>query len=68
MHLKENPITLHFGEGKMDFAAIVGVLTEIGFHGWANMEMSFPAGTRAADLRRNQAHLRTLFASATRGR
>lgn len=66
VHLKENPITLHLGEGKLDFAAIVAALQEIGFSGWANLEMSFPPGTRMEDLRRNQAYVRRLFASTGR--
>lgn len=66
VHLKENPITLHFGEGKMDFVAIVRALTDIGFSGWANLEMTFPPESRSQDLHRNLVFMRNLFASAKR--
>jgi sugar phosphate isomerase/epimerase len=66
VHIKENPITLHLGEGQMDFAAIVQVLVEIGYNGWANLEMSFPPAARREALRRNQAYVRDLFGSAKR--
>jgi len=64
VHLKESPLTLNLGEGKLDFGAIVRALKEIGYSGWANLEMSFPPAARMEALRRNQAYVRGLLALA----
>jgi L-ribulose-5-phosphate 3-epimerase len=51
VHLKDNP---HFlGEGKIDFAAVVRALADIGFDQWAQLETTAPTKDIEADMKRN---------------
>lgn len=59
-HLKDNPHYL--GEGKIDFAAVLHVIQDLGFRGYANLETSAPSNSVEADMRRNLTFLRQLMA------
>ncbi len=59
VHLKDNPHYL--GEGKIDFAAVLDALGEIGFAGWAQLETSSPTKNIEADMRRNLEFIRKLM-------
>jgi L-ribulose-5-phosphate 3-epimerase len=56
VHLKDNPHYL--GEGTIDFGAVVRLLSEIGFSGWAQLECEAPSGNVEADMTRNLAFIR----------
>ena len=60
VHLKDNPHYL--GQGTIDFPAVVGALTDIGFHQWAQLETECPTGSVADDMTRNLAYIRALVA------
>jgi sugar phosphate isomerase/epimerase len=62
VHLKDNPHYL--GEGKIDFAAVLDALADIGFEKWAQLETSNPSKDVAADMGRNLAFVRKLMAAA----
>ena len=53
----------YLGEGKVDFAAVLKAVGDIGFQGYANLETSAPSGNMEADLRRNAGYLRALMRS-----
>jgi L-ribulose-5-phosphate 3-epimerase len=57
-HLKDNPGYL--GEGKIDFAAVMKAISDIGFQGFANLETSTPKSVED-DMRRNLAFIRKLM-------
>lgn len=59
MHLKDNPHYL--GEGKIDVPAVLKVMREIGFDGFANLETVAPSKTIDADMKRNLTYLRRLI-------
>lgn len=59
MHFKDNPHYL--GEGKIDIAAVLNVVREIGFDGFANLETVAPSKTIDADMKRNLTYLRRLI-------
>jgi sugar phosphate isomerase/epimerase len=61
VHLKDNPSFL--GQGKIDFPAIVGVLADIGFAEWAQLETSCPTGSVEADMAVNLKYVRDLMAA-----
>jgi sugar phosphate isomerase/epimerase len=59
IHLKDNPAYL--GEGKIDFAAVMRAIRDIGFTGYANLETDTHQGsTVEADMRRNLEFIRKL--------
>lgn len=59
VHLKDNP---HFlGKGRIDFEAIVAVLVDSGFTGWAQLETDNPTGDVAADMAVNLSYVRRLM-------
>lgn len=62
IHLKDNPHYL--GEGKIDFPAVIHALNDIGYQRFAVLETDTPSGSVEADMRRNLAFLRRLFADA----
>jgi L-ribulose-5-phosphate 3-epimerase len=59
VHLKDNPH--YMGEGKIDFAAVIAALNEIGFDKWAQLETSNPTKNVEADMARNLAFIRKLM-------
>lgn len=59
IHLKDNPHYL--GEGKIDFAAVLKAIADIGFHGYANLETSCPSGSVEDDMTRNLHFIRRLI-------
>lgn len=65
VHLKDNPHYL--GEGTIDFAAVVRLLAEIGFHDWAQLECDAPSGNVEADMTRNLAFIRARIRDAAKG-
>jgi sugar phosphate isomerase/epimerase len=59
MHLKDNPNYL--GEGKIDFAAVMQAIRDIGFTGYANLETDAKSpASLEADQRRNLEFIRKL--------
>jgi sugar phosphate isomerase/epimerase len=57
IHLKDNPN--YMGEGKIDFAAVVKAIRDIGFTGYANLETdTHPGSTVEADMKRNLSFIR----------
>lgn len=58
IHLKDNPHYL--GEGKIDFAAVIKAIDDIGFHGYANLETSCPSDSVDDDMTRNLHYIRRL--------
>lgn len=61
VHLKDNP---HFlGEGRIDVAAVVDALADVGFARWAVLETSSPTKALEDDMRRNLAYTRRLIAA-----
>jgi sugar phosphate isomerase/epimerase len=57
IHLKDNPN--YMGEGKIDFAAVVKAIRDIGFSGYANLETdTHPGSTVDADMKRNLSFIR----------
>jgi L-ribulose-5-phosphate 3-epimerase len=60
MHLKDNPHYL--GEGKIDFAAVIGAMADIGFDKWAQLETTNPTKNVEADMKRNLDYVRGLVA------
>jgi sugar phosphate isomerase/epimerase len=62
VHLKDNPHYL--GEGKLDFAAVLAALADIGFDKWAQLETSNPSKNVEADMGRNLAFVRKLMAAS----
>lgn len=64
VHLKDNPHYL--GEGTIDFGAVVRLLQEIGFSGWAQLECEAPSGNVEADMARNLAFIRARIRDASK--
>ena len=62
IHLKDNPHYL--GEGKIDFPAVMKVIADTGFRGFANLETSAPSKSIEKDMARNLAFVRGLMAKA----
>lgn len=60
MHLKDNPHYL--GEGKIDFPAVMKAITDIRFHGFANLETDCPSKSVQDDMARNLKYVRGLLA------
>jgi L-ribulose-5-phosphate 3-epimerase len=60
MHLKDNPHYL--GEGRIDFPAVMKAITDIGFHGFANLETDCPSKSVENDMARNLKFVRSLLA------
>jgi L-ribulose-5-phosphate 3-epimerase len=58
-HLKDNPHYL--GEGKIDFAAVMQAIADIGYTGYANLETDSPSKSVEADLTRNLQFVRKLM-------
>lgn len=61
MHLKDNPHYL--GEGKIDFAAVLKAMRDIGFEGFANLETVAPSKNIEADMKRNLTYLLRMLGS-----
>lgn len=61
IHLKDKG---YLGEGKLDFKAILGAISGIGFQGFANLETSSPSGSVEDDMRRNLNFVRGLMRPA----
>jgi sugar phosphate isomerase/epimerase len=59
-HLKDNPNYL--GEGKIDFPAVMRVIGDIRFKGFANLETSAPSKSIETDMARNLTYIRKLMA------
>jgi sugar phosphate isomerase/epimerase len=59
VHFKDGKSYL--GEGKIDFAAVARVLSEIGYLGYIVLETPSPSGSIEADMRRNLAFVRDLI-------
>jgi sugar phosphate isomerase/epimerase len=60
IHLKDG--RGYLGEGKIDFAAVLKALADIGYEGFAVLETPSPSGSIEADMRRNLAYVRDLAA------
>ena len=58
IHLKDKG---YLGEGKIDFAAVLRIIADIGFEGFANLETSSPSGSVEDDMRRNLGYVRQLI-------
>lgn len=58
MHLKDHPYYL--GEGRINFAAVMKAIGEIGFSRFANLETDCPSKNVEADMRRNAEFIRRL--------
>jgi L-ribulose-5-phosphate 3-epimerase len=64
VHLKDNPHYL--GEGTIDFGAVVRLLHEMGFSGWAQLECDAPSGNIDADMTKNLAFIRARISEAAK--
>jgi sugar phosphate isomerase/epimerase len=62
IHLKDNPHYL--GDGKIDFPAVVHAINDIEYRGFAVLETDSPSHSVEADMKRNLAYIRRLFADA----
>jgi len=58
IHLKDKG---YLGEGAIDFVAVLRLIAEIGFEGFANLETSSPSGSVEDDMRRNLDYIRRLI-------
>jgi sugar phosphate isomerase/epimerase len=58
IHLKDKG---YLGEGSIDFVAVLRLIAEIGFEGFANLETSSPSGSVEDDMRRNLDYIRRLI-------
>ncbi len=61
-HLKDNPHYL--GEGDIQFPPIVQVIRDIGFSGYANLEVDAHPNQLEADMRRNLTYIRKIIEQA----
>ncbi len=59
-HFKDNPNYL--GEGKVEMAAVLHVISEIEYRGFANLETDAPSRSVEADMRRNLTFVRRVMA------
>lgn len=60
VHLKDNPHYL--GQGKIDFAAVIDILADIGFDQWAQLECDSPSGSVENDMAINLNYVRRIAA------
>ena len=60
VHLKDNPNFM--GQGKIDFAAVVNALADIGFDKWAQLECVAPTGSIENDMGANLKFIRGVIA------
>jgi sugar phosphate isomerase/epimerase len=60
-HFKDNPHYL--GEGDIQFSPIVQAIRDIGFSGYANLEVDAHPNQLEADMRRNLTYIRNIIAS-----
>ena len=51
----------YLGQGKLDFAAILQAIADIGFKGWIDFETPSPAKSIEADMRKNLGYIRGLM-------
>ena len=58
-HFKDNPHYL--GEGDIQFPLIVGAIRDIGFSGYANLEVDVRPNQLEADMRKNLAYIRNII-------
>lgn len=58
-HFKDNPHYL--GEGDIQFPLIVGAIRDIGFSGYANLEVDAHPNQLEADMRKNLAYIRNVI-------
>lgn len=58
-HFKDNPHYL--GEGDIQFPLIVGAIRDIGFSGYANLEVDVRPNQLEADMRKNLAYIRNVI-------
>ena len=61
-HFKDNPGYL--GEGKIDMAAVMKAVGEIGYKGYANLETDSPSKNVEADMRRNLTYVRRVMSES----
>jgi L-ribulose-5-phosphate 3-epimerase len=59
-HIKDRG---YLGEGKVDHAAVLQAIADIGFSGFANLETNAPSGSWEADTKRNLDYLRQQIAA-----
>jgi L-ribulose-5-phosphate 3-epimerase len=64
VHLKDNPHYL--GEGKIDLAAVINTLADIGFDQWAQLECDSPTGRIEDDMARNLKYVRGIVSERNR--
>jgi L-ribulose-5-phosphate 3-epimerase len=60
VHLKDNPNFM--GQGKIDFAAVVNALADIGFDKWTQLECVAPTGSIENDMGANLKFIRGVIA------
>ena len=58
IHLKDNPGYL--GAGKIDFAAVMKAIADIGYEAFADLETDSPSKNIEADMRKNLEFVRNL--------
>jgi sugar phosphate isomerase/epimerase len=63
IHLKDKG---YLGEGKIDFPAVMRLIAEMGYAGFADLETSAPSGSVDNDMRRNLAYVRDLIEKTRR--
>jgi sugar phosphate isomerase/epimerase len=61
IHLKDNPG--YMGEGKIDFPAVMRVISDIGLTGFANLETSAPSHSIEGDMSRNLGYIRKVMSA-----
>ncbi len=59
-HFKDNPHYL--GEGSIQFPSIVQAVRDIGFYGYANLEVDSPSNQLGEDMHKNLAYIRKIVA------
>jgi|SRR5215471_2590654 len=64
VHIKDNPNYL--GQGKIDVAAVISTLADIGFDRWAQLECDSPSGRIEEDMQRNLKYVRALISDRNR--
>jgi len=58
-HFKEDR-THYLGSGRIDYAAVLKAIADIGFRGWANLETESPSKSIENDMARNLGYIRSL--------
>ena len=61
-HLKDNPH--YMGEGTIDFEAVIDVIADLNFKGFADLETNSPSKSVEDDMRRNFTYIRRLLEEA----